>query len=55
MKARETAMRLKRREVDDKTRKVEDLERIIREFEAEHRDDTRHSRRRDRVGSAALR
>jgi flagellar protein FliJ len=33
MKARETAMRLKRREVDDKTRKVEDLERIIREFD----------------------
>jgi flagellar protein FliJ len=26
-------MRLKRREVDDKTRKVEDLERIIREFD----------------------
>ena len=33
MKARETAMRLKRREVDVKTRKVEDLERIIREFD----------------------
>ena len=33
MKARETAMRLKRREVDQKTRKVEDLERIIREFD----------------------
>jgi flagellar protein FliJ len=33
MKARETAMRLKRRELDDKTRKVEDLERIIREFD----------------------
>ncbi len=120
-------MRLKRREVDDKTRKVDDLERIIREFDvmaldlerqiqleedrtgirdrghfsystfakaaaqrrdnlktstdglreklaaavrerddtvealtrataqAEHRDDTRHSRRRDRVGSAVLR
>ena len=127
MKARETAMRLKRREVDDKTRKVDDLERIIREFDvmaldlerqiqleedrtgirdrghfsystfakaasqrrdnlktstdglreklasavcerddtaealtrataqAEHRDDSRHGRRRDRVGSAALR
>jgi len=33
MKARETVMRLKRREVDDKARKVEDLERIIREFD----------------------
>jgi hypothetical protein len=33
MKARETAMRLKRREVDEKSRKVEDLERIIREFD----------------------
>lgn len=33
MKARETAMRLKRHEVDEKTRKVEDLERIIREFD----------------------
>jgi flagellar FliJ protein len=33
MKARETAMRLKRREVDEKNRKVEDLERIIREFD----------------------
>ena len=33
MKARETAMRLKRHEVDEKSRKVEDLERIIREFD----------------------
>ena len=33
MKARDTAMRLKRREVDEKSRKVEDLERIIREFD----------------------
>lgn len=33
MKARESAMRLKRREVDEKMRKVEDLERIIREFD----------------------
>jgi flagellar FliJ protein len=33
MKARETAMRLKRREVDEKSRKIEDLERIIREFD----------------------
>lgn len=33
MKARETAMRVKRREVDEKSRKVEDLERIIREFD----------------------
>lgn len=33
MKARETAMRLKRREVDEKSRKVQDLERIIREFD----------------------
>lgn len=33
MKARETAMRVKRREVDEKARKVEDLERIIREFD----------------------
>jgi hypothetical protein len=33
MKSRETAMRLKRREVEEKSRKVEDLERIIREFD----------------------
>ena len=33
MKARETAMRLKRHDVDEKNRKVEDLERIIREFD----------------------
>jgi flagellar protein FliJ len=33
MKARETAMRLKRREVDLKSRQVDDLERIIREFD----------------------
>jgi flagellar protein FliJ len=33
MKARESTMRIKRREVDEKTRKVEDLERIIREFD----------------------
>ena len=33
MKARETTMRLKRREADEKSRKVEDLERIIREFD----------------------
>lgn len=33
MKARENTMRLRRRDVDDKVRKVEDLERIIREFE----------------------
>ena len=33
MKARENVMRLKRRDVDDKIRKVEDLERIIREFD----------------------
>lgn len=33
MKAREQAMRTKRREVDEKCRKVEDLERIIREFD----------------------
>jgi hypothetical protein len=33
MKARETAMRIKRREVEEKNRKVEDLERIIREFD----------------------
>jgi flagellar FliJ protein len=33
MKPRENAMRLRRRDVDDKIRKVEDLERIIREFE----------------------
>ena len=33
MKARETVMRLKRREVDEKARKVEDLERTIREFD----------------------
>ena len=33
MKARENALRLKRRDVEDKIRKVEDLERIIREFD----------------------
>jgi hypothetical protein len=33
MKSRETALRLKRREVEEKSRKVEDLERIIREFD----------------------
>lgn len=33
MRARETAMRVKRREADEKSRKVEDLERIIREFD----------------------
>jgi flagellar protein FliJ len=33
MKARETVMRMKRRDLEDKSRKVEDLERIIREFE----------------------
>jgi hypothetical protein len=33
MKSRETAMLLKRREVEEKSRKVEDLERIIREFD----------------------
>lgn len=34
MKARENAMRIKRHEVDEKNRKVEDLERIIREFDS---------------------
>jgi len=33
MKSRETAILLKRREVEEKSRKVEDLERIIREFD----------------------
>lgn len=33
MKARENALRLKRRNVEDRSRKVEDLERIIREFD----------------------
>ena len=33
MKARENALRLRRRDAEDKFRKVEDLERIIREFE----------------------
>ncbi len=33
MKARETALRLKRFEVDEKARKVSDLELMIREFE----------------------
>ncbi len=33
MKARETVMRLKRRDVEEKSRKVDDLERIIREFD----------------------
>ena len=34
MKARETAMRLKRFEADEKARKAADLEHMIREFEA---------------------
>ena len=33
MKSRDMAVRLKRREVEEKTRKVDDLERIIREFD----------------------
>lgn len=33
MKSRETAMRVKRREVEEKSRKVEELQRIIREFD----------------------
>ena len=33
MKSRETAVRLKRHEVEEKSRKVEDLQRIIREFD----------------------
>jgi flagellar FliJ protein len=33
MKSREMAMSLKRREVEEKARKVDDLERIIREFD----------------------
>ena len=33
MKSRDTALRLKRREVEEKSRKVEDLQRIIREFD----------------------
>lgn len=33
MKPRETALRLKQFEVDEKTRKVEEMERMIREFE----------------------
>jgi hypothetical protein len=33
MKARETALRLKRFELDEKARKVADLEQMIREFE----------------------
>lgn len=33
MKARDNALRLRRHVVDEKTRKVEDLERMIREFE----------------------
>jgi hypothetical protein len=33
MKSRDTAIRLKRREVEEKSRKVDDLERIIREFD----------------------
>jgi flagellar FliJ protein len=33
MKSRETALRLKRREVEEKSRKVEDIQRIIREFD----------------------
>ena len=34
MKARENALRLRRHAVDEKTRKVDELERIIREFDA---------------------
>lgn len=34
MKARENALRLRRHVVDEKNRKVEDLERMIREFDA---------------------
>ena len=33
MKSRETAMRLKRREEEEKSRKVKNLQRIIREFD----------------------
>ncbi len=33
MKARETALKLKRFETDEKARKVADLEHMIREFE----------------------
>jgi flagellar protein FliJ len=33
MKARENVIRLKRRDVDDRIRKVDDLERTIREFD----------------------
>lgn len=33
MKARDNALRLRRHAVDEKTRKVEDLERMIREFD----------------------
>ncbi|CCB64187.1 Flagellar export protein FliJ [Hyphomicrobium sp. MC1] len=33
MKSRDLAIRLKRREVEEKSRKVDDLERIIREFD----------------------
>lgn len=33
MKSREAAIRLKRHEVEEKSRKVEDLQRIIREFD----------------------
>ncbi len=33
MKSRETAVRLKRHEVEEKSRKVEDFQRIIREFD----------------------
>jgi multidrug resistance efflux pump len=34
MKARETALRLKRFEIDEKARKVADLDQMIREFES---------------------
>ncbi len=34
MKARENALRIRRHVVDEKNRKVEDLERMIREFDA---------------------
>ena len=51
MKARETALRLKRFELDEKARKVADLEQMIREFEAIASDlDRQISAEEDRTG-----
>lgn len=51
MKARENALRIRRHVVDEKNRKVEDLERMIREFDAMAADlDRRIQAEEDRTG-----